>query len=126
MDPFYQLYNLDESFKWLGDTLTDKWLSKLPVVIFQYLITRNNTMDFNAYFISKDQYEEVEYLCCESKCVNYLSPSSKCDLHQIGNKTCYTLKVTKFEIYSNRVSPLASKCVFCRPENAKGNAETKF
>ena len=80
-------------------------------------------MNFNAYFISKDPYEEVdEYLRCESKGIIHHSSCSPCDWDQIGNKTCYILKVRKriSTLTDLKVSFLACNRVFYKPENAKG------
>ena len=80
-------------------------------------------MNFNAYFISRDLHEEVdEYLRCESKWIIHHSTCSSCDWDKIGNKTCYILKVRKriSMLTDLKVSSLACKHIFYKPENAKG------
>ena len=74
-------------------------------------------MNFNAYFISKDPYEEVdEYLRCESKGIIHHSSCSPCDWDRIGNKTCYILKVRK------RISTLTDLKVSFLACNQKPNS----
>ena len=79
-------------------------------------------MNFNAYFIFKEQYEEDDdYLCCERKGIIHHSLCSPCDWDQIGNKICYILKVRKtISMLSDlKVSSLACNRVSCKAENAK-------
>ena len=81
-------------------------------------------MNLNAYFISRDSYEEVdEYLRYEIKwIIHHSTYSSPCDWDQIGNKTFYILKVRKriSMLTDLKVSSLACKHIFYKPENAKG------
>ena len=80
-------------------------------------------MNFNAYFISRDLIVEVdEYLRCESKWIIDHSTCSPCDWNQIENKTFYILKVRKriSMLTDLKVSSLACKHIFYKPENAKG------
>ena len=81
-------------------------------------------MNFNAYFISRDPYEEVdEYLRCEIKwIIHHFTCSSPCYWDQIGNKTFYILKVRKriSVLPDSKVSSWACKHIFYKPENAKG------
>ena len=80
-------------------------------------------MNFNACFISRDLIVEVdEYLRCESKWIIDHSTCSPCDWNQIENKTFYILKVRKriSMLTDLKVSSLACKHIFYKPENAKG------
>ena len=87
-------------------------------------------MTFNAYFISRDSYEEVdEYLRYEIKwIIHHSTYSSPCDWDQIGNKTFYILKVRKriSMLPDLKVLSLAYEHVFYKPEMQRGDHKIEF
>ena len=87
-------------------------------------------MNFNAYFISRDSYEEVdEYLRYEIKwIIHHSAYSSSCDWDQIGNKTFYILKVRKriSMLPDLKVLSLAYEHVFYKPEMQRGDHKIEF